>query len=234
MPEIYGTLWRLLLRSGECRLLVTPSVAKFLCFHSGAESRACLKRSLTREAPTPTYISTKSEPLLSSKRACLVVESMTGVQSQAASSRKGSQPLLQQPLAHDKTARHTDILSNPSMPLLAMSSQFQEVPRTVHLAQASTQMCATSKLRFEMPLGTRAPSFSYFFGLLRKSTNSTTSACSCQQPRCAQRSKAKHVRPRKRQQKPTTVSVGQKRRGLRLIQTGYIREPDLRLYILLL
>ena len=78
---------------------------------------ACLNKSLTREAPTPTYIWTKSEPLIE---------------------RKGT----------------------PASPATAFARRVLPVPGG-----------PTSKA----PLGIFAPSFLYFSGFFKKSTNSTTS-----------------------------------------------------------
>ena len=84
---------------------------------AGAIPFAYLKRSRTLEAPTPTYIYTKSEPLI------------------------------------DKNG-------TPASPATAFASKVLPVPGG-----------PTSNA----PLGIFAPSFLYFSGALRKSTNSSTS-----------------------------------------------------------
>jgi len=91
---------------------------------AGAIPLAYLKRSLTLEAPTPTYICTKSDPLIE---------------------RKGT----------------------PASPATAFASKVFPVPGG-----------PTNRA----PLGTFAPSFLYFFGYLRKSTNSRTSVLALVSP----------------------------------------------------
>mmetsp|Transcript_5202 Transcript_5202/g.8040 ORF Transcript_5202/g.8040 Transcript_5202/m.8040 type:complete len:233 (-) Transcript_5202:850-1548(-) len=106
-----------------CLFLATASISSMKMIE-GDFSLAFLKRSRTREAPTPTNISTKSEPEIE---------------------KKGT-------LASPATALASMVLPVPGGPTRSA------------------------------PLGILAPSFLYFSGFLRKSTNSMTSVLACSMP----------------------------------------------------
>ena len=105
------------------RLLARASISSIKIMQ-GAFSRACLKRSRTRLAPTPTNISTKSEPLIL---------------------KKGTP-------ASPATARARRVLPVPGSPTRST------------------------------PLGILPPISVYFFGVLRKSTTSTSSSLASSTP----------------------------------------------------